>query len=58
MSAPPLVGAGLKPAPTRQESEAMAKDEIQRMALCMLADYDARTPGELFSLPVDLTIPH
>ena len=35
----------------------MAKNEIRRMALCMLADYDARTPGELFSGPVDLTIP-
>ena len=35
----------------------MAKDELRRMALCMLADYDARTPGELFSRPVDLTIP-
>jgi hypothetical protein len=30
----------------------MAKDEIRRMALCLLADYDARTPGELFSRPV------
>jgi 2-keto-4-pentenoate hydratase len=27
------------------------------MALRMLADYDARTAGELFSRPVDLTIP-
>ena len=27
----------MKPAPTRQESEAMATDEIRRMALCMLA---------------------
>jgi hypothetical protein len=35
----------------------MAKDEIRRLALCMLADYDARTPGELFSCPVGLTIP-
>jgi 2-keto-4-pentenoate hydratase len=35
----------------------MAKDEIRRMALSMLADYDARTPGKMFSRPVDLTIP-
>ena len=35
----------------------MTKDELRRMALRMLADYDARTPGELFSRPVDLTIP-
>lgn len=35
----------------------MTENERQRMALCMLADYDARTPGELFSRPVDLTIP-
>ena len=35
----------------------MAKDELRRMALRMLADYDARTPGELFACPVDLTIP-
>ena len=35
----------------------MAKDEIRRMALCMLADYDARTPGQLFSRPVDLASP-
>ena len=38
MSAPPLVGAGLKPAPARRVSEAMAKDEIRHMALCMLAE--------------------
>ena len=35
----------------------MVKDEFRRMALCILADYDARTPGDLFSRPVDLTIP-
>jgi hypothetical protein len=35
----------------------MAKDELRRMALCNLADYDARTSGELFSRSVDLTIP-
>jgi 2-keto-4-pentenoate hydratase len=35
----------------------MAKDELRSMALRMLADFDARTPGELFSRPVDLTIP-
>jgi 2-keto-4-pentenoate hydratase len=35
----------------------MARDELRRAALCILADYDARTPGELFSRPVDLTIP-
>jgi 2-keto-4-pentenoate hydratase len=35
----------------------MAKNELRRMALRMLADYDALTPGELFSRPVDLTIP-
>ena len=35
----------------------MAKDELRRMALCMLADHDARTAGELLSRPVDLTIP-
>ena len=35
----------------------MTKDELRSMALRMLADYDARTPGELLSRPVDLTIP-
>ena len=35
----------------------MTENEFQRMALGMLAAYDARTPGELFSRPVDLTIP-
>lgn len=35
----------------------MTANELRRMALCMLADFDARTPGELFSRPVDLTIP-
>jgi 2-keto-4-pentenoate hydratase len=35
----------------------MAKDGIRRMALCILADHDARTPGELCSRSVDLTIP-
>ena len=40
-----------------RKSEGMTENELRRMALCMLADYDARTPGELFSRPVDLTIP-
>ena len=35
----------------------MAKDELRRMALRMLADHDARTPGAMFSRAVDLTIP-
>jgi 2-keto-4-pentenoate hydratase len=35
----------------------MTENELRRMAFRMLADYDARTPGELFSNPVDLTIP-
>ena len=35
----------------------MVNDELRRMALCMLADYDARAAGALFSRPVDLTIP-
>ncbi len=35
----------------------MAKGELRRMALRMLVDYNARTPGELFARPVDLTIP-
>lgn len=35
----------------------MAKDKLRQMALRMLADYDARTHGELFSRPFDLTIP-
>jgi hypothetical protein len=35
----------------------MANDELRRLAMCMLADYDARTLGKLFSRPVDLTIP-
>jgi 2-keto-4-pentenoate hydratase len=35
----------------------MAKDELRLMALSVLADYDARAPGGLFSRPVDLTIP-
>lgn len=35
----------------------MANDELRRMALRMLADYDARTSGQLVSRHVDLTIP-
>ena len=34
----------------------MIADELRRMATRILADYDARTPGELFSRHVDLTI--
>jgi 2-keto-4-pentenoate hydratase len=34
----------------------MARDELRRMALRMLADHDARTPGDRRFLPVDLTI--
>ncbi|MBI1900184.1 MAG: hypothetical protein HYS13_03580 [Planctomycetia bacterium] len=35
----------------------MANDELQRMAVRLLADCDARTPGRLFARPVELTIP-
>ena len=35
----------------------MAKNELRQMARLMLADYDARTSGELCSRPVNLTIP-
>jgi 2-keto-4-pentenoate hydratase len=34
----------------------MTMNELRRMALCMLADYDARTPARLFSCPQELTI--
>lgn len=35
----------------------MTTDELRRMAVGMLADYDARTPGNWFSRRVDLKIP-
>jgi 2-keto-4-pentenoate hydratase len=35
----------------------MAQDEVRRMAVRMLADADAGNPGQLFSGPVELTIP-
>ena len=34
----------------------MAAGELDRLAARQLADYDARTPGQLFNQPVDLTI--
>ena len=33
----------------------MEADELRRLAIRQLADYDARTPGQLFSQPVHLT---
>ena len=33
----------------------MDADELRRLAIRQLADYDARTPGQLFSQPVDMT---
>ena len=35
----------------------MGADDIRLLAVRQLADYDARTPGQLFSQPVHLTIP-
>lgn len=34
----------------------MTPDQLERMARVMLANYDARTPGQLFAQPVELTI--
>src|SRR5260370_36381732 len=35
----------------------MAHDQLRQLALCLLADYDARAPGRLFGGPVELTAP-
>ena len=31
-------------------------DDLKQLARQMLADYDARTPGQIFAQPLDLTI--
>ena len=38
-----------------QGTEIVEADELRRLAIRQLADYDARTPGQLFSQPVHLT---
>jgi 2-keto-4-pentenoate hydratase len=35
----------------------MAYDQLRQLALCLLADYDARAPGRLFARPLELTAP-